>query len=425
MRLSACRAALLLLASLALPLAAQAAGEGEDLDPIHHSADGYYLDFSPLGKLELPRLFVVRDAAGALGFQAFGSTAAALHSGRFVAETEHAAPAQDEAHVDGAHATGQEVENAVTTAMTGQPATPAAHAADSPDALIASGAHLDAHLVPREGSMVLDLSVTRHLVFMLIGATLLLIWALRMAGRYKRGIGGAKTAPRGKGQNAFETLVLFIRNEVARPNIGPKADTFVPYLLTAFFFILILNLLGLIPFGATATSNISVTAVLAIFTFLMTQIFASKDHWKHIFWPPGVPVAIKPILIPVEILGLFTKPFALAIRLFANMTAGHLIILSLLGLIFTFAKLFGAGAGYGVAPVSIAFALFIYALELMVAFLQAYVFTMLSAIFIGMAVAEHDHHDHAHEHGPGLRHDHDHHEAGDIDQRDGQMALTA
>ena len=421
MRLPACRAALLLLASLALPFAAQAAGEGEDLDPIHHSADGHYLDFSPLGKLELPRLFVVRDASGALGFDVFGSTAAALRSGRYVAETEHAAPAQDEAHVAGAHATGQEVENAVTTELTGVPATPPAHAEATPDALIASGAHLDAHLVPREGSMVIDLSVTRHLVFMLLGATLLLIWAIRVAGRYKKGI-GATTAPRGKSQNAFETLVLFVRNEIARPNIGPKADKFVPYLLTAFFFILILNLLGLIPFGATATSNISVTAVLALFTFFVTQIFASKDHWKHIFWPPGVPVPIKPILIPVEFLGLFTKPFALAIRLFANMTAGHLVILSLLGLIFTFAKLFGPVAGYGVSPVSVAFALFIYALELMVAFLQAYVFTMLSAIFIGMAVAEHDHHDHAHGHEPGLRHDR--HEAGDIDQHDGQMALT-
>ncbi len=418
---AACRAALLLV-SLVLPAAARAAGEGEDLDPVHHTSDGYYLDGAPFFKLELPRLFLVRRADGALGFDAFASTAAALRSGAYIAEAEHATGGDPEAHADGAHATGQELENAVGAGMGIEGAgTPPVQGGASNEALIASGAHLDAHLVPAAGSMLVDFSFTRHLVFMLLGSVILLILALRMAGKYRRGI-GARTAPRGKGQNAFETLVMFVRDEIARPNIGPKADKFVPYLLTAFFFILILNLLGLIPFGATATANISVTAVLAICTFFVTQLYGSKDHWKHVFWPPGVPFLLKFILIPIEIVGLFTKPFALAIRLFANMTAGHLVILSLIGLIFTFGKLFGAGAGYGVAPVSVAFALFIYCLEIMVCFLQAYVFTMLSAIFIGMAVAEHDHHDHEHAHGPGARHDL--HEAGDIDQRDGQMALT-
>ncbi len=420
MRLLACRAALLLV-SLALPAAARASGEGEDLDPVHHSSDGYYLDGAPLYKLELPRLFLVRRADGGLGFDAFASTANALRSGRYVAEPEHAEGGQAELHGETAHATGEEIENVLHEEIRGTEATPAAGAGTPVEALIESGAHLDAHIVPAEGSMVIDFSVTRHLFFMVLGSLILLVMALRMAGKYKRGI-GARTAPRGRGQNAFETLVLFVRDEIARPNIGSKADRFVPYLLTAFFFILVLNLLGLVPFSATATANISVTAVLALFTFFITQIFASKDHWKHVFWPPGVPTFVKPILIPVEILGLFTKPFALAIRLFANMTAGHLVILSLIGLIFTFGKLFGAGAGYGVAPVSIAFSLFIYCLELLVAFLQAYVFTMLSAIFIGMAVAEHDHHDHEHTHAPGARHDL--HEAGDIDHRDGQMALT-
>ena len=420
MRLLACRAALLLV-GLALPAAARASGEGEDLDPVHHSSDGYYLDGAPLYKLELPRLFLVRRADGGFGFDAYASTASALRSGRYVAEAEHATGGQAEVHGDAAHASGEEIEDVLHQEIRGTEATPAAGAGTPVEALIESGAHLDAHIIPAEGSMVIDFSVTRHLFFMLVGSVILLVMALRMAGKYRRGI-GARTAPRGRGQNAFETLVMFVRDEIARPNIGPKADRFVPYLLTAFFFILVLNLLGLVPFSATATANISVTAVLATFTFVMTQVFASKDHWKHVFWPPGVPTFVKPILIPVEILGLFTKPFALAIRLFANMTAGHLVILSLIGLIFTFAKLFGAGAGYGVAPVSIAFALFIYCLEILVAFLQAYVFTMLSAIFIGMAVAEHDHHDHEHAHGPGARHDL--HEAGDIDQRDGQMALT-
>jgi F-type H+-transporting ATPase subunit a len=150
-------------------------------------------------------------------------------------------------------------------------------------------------------------------------------------------------------------------------------------------------MIGLVPFGATATSNLMVTAVLAVCTFVVIQLNGSKHYWKHIFWPPGVPVLIKPILIPIEFLGIFTKPFALAIRLFANMTAGHLVILSLIGLIFSFSQLFGPGAGYGVSPVSIAFSLFIYLLELLVAFIQAYIFTMLSALFIGMAIEDQHH----------------------------------
>ncbi|HEX7071711.1 MAG TPA: F0F1 ATP synthase subunit A, partial [Rhodothermales bacterium] len=157
----------------------------------------------------------------------------------------------------------------------------------------------------------------------------------------------------------------------------------------------------LVPFGVTATSNLMITAVLATITFLITQFSASKDHWLHVLWPPGVPAFVKPILIPVEILGLFTKPFALAIRLFANMTAGHLVILSLIGLIFSFAQMFGDSFGYGVAPVSVAFSLFIYLLEILVAFIQAYIFTMLSALFIGMAVAEHGH-EHEHEYTEGV-----------------------
>lgn len=225
---------------------------------------------------------------------------------------------------------------------------------------------------------------------------MLIVWLLftRVARMYKAGI-GRETAPRGLLQNMLETLVLLVRDDIARPAIGAKADRYLPYLLSAFFFILTCNLLGLVPFGATATSNLMVTAVLAVFTFVLTQVGGTKDYWMHILWPPGVPTFVKPILIPVEIMGIFTKPFALAIRLFANMTAGHLVILSLIGLIFSFANLFGDGAGYGVAPVSVAFALFIYLLELLVSFIQAYVFTMLSALFIGMAVEEHDHGHHA------------------------------
>ncbi|MCA0269146.1 MAG: F0F1 ATP synthase subunit A [Bacteroidetes bacterium] len=404
--------------------AAHASGDEEKLDALHHTSDGYYVDFSPFGAWELPRLFVVRRADGSLGFDAFASTKAALLSHRYVGTLEGHGAAHEEAAphaVD--HTSPADTTHAAAAAEHGTNDHGHAATSTTAEALIANHQHLDATLSPADGGkIVLDLSFTRHLLFMLIGSTLLLVWALAMSRRYRAGT-GRTSAPRGKLQNAFEALVQFVRNDIAQPNIGEKADKFVPYLLTAFFFILILNFLGLLPFGATATANIAVTAVLALFTFFATNLFASKDYWKHIFWPPGVPTFVKPILIPVEVMGLFTKPFALAIRLFANMTAGHLVILNLIGLIFVFSNLFGTGAGLGVAPVSVAMALFIYLLEILVAFLQAYVFTMLSAIFIGMAVASHDDHGHDHDHGPGARHDL--HPAGDVDQLNGQMALTA
>lgn len=401
----------------AAPRAAPAGAHSEDtLDPVHHSADGYYLDFEPVGKVELPRLFLVRSADGAFGFDAFSSTAAALRSGRYVAEAEHGAAAKAPAD--------ETLENTVAASLTtpGSGGTEEHTGANgrSADELIASGEHLDATLVPIAGSPVIDLSITRHLVFALIAAIIVLVLALRMAARYRHGV-GRTSAPKGMLQNGFEALFVFVRDDIARPNIGAKADKFLPYLLTAFSFILVANLIGLLPWGATATSNIAVTAVLALFTFLATQVFASKDHWKHVFWPPGMPFLMKLILIPVEIMGLFIKPFALAIRLFANMTAGHLVILSFIGLIFTFAQLFGPVAGFLVSPVSVLFALFVYVLELLVAFLQAYVFTMLSAIFIGMSVAEHAHHDHT----PEAHTRSQPHAAGEVYKRDGDMALTA
>ncbi len=385
-----------LLVGCAAAPAAFASDEGEGLDPVHHTADGYYLDFEPLGKVELPRLFLVRRADGALGFDAYGSTAAALRSGRYVPEvTEHADAA--EAHADDAE--GHEAA--------------AQHTAGGVEALIGSGAHLDAHLVPAQGHLLIDFSITRHLVFALLAALLVILIFTSVARRYQRGI-GRETAPRGIGQNLAETLIVFVRDEIARPNLGDRYKQFLPYLLTVFFFILICNLLGLVPFGATATSNLMITAVLATFTFVLTQFNGSKDHWRHVFWPPGVPVAVKPILIPVEIMGLFTKPVALAIRLFANMTAGHLVILSLVGLIFTFANLFSPFAGFAVAPISIAFALFVSLLEVLIAFIQAYIFTILSALFIGMALAEHEHEAHDEAHGLALPETHAAHEATPI-----------
>ena len=364
---------IVLVGLMAVPTAFAAAADGEELDPVHHTADGYYLDFEPLGKVELPRIFLVRNAEGSLGLDFFGSTAAALRSGKYIPEVEHEVPA-------GEHITGAEAQTQASS-----------------EELISSGAHLDAHLVPAEGSIIIDFSMTRHLVFAIFASLLLILAFSRLAARYQRGV-GRETAPKGLWQNLLETLIVFVRDDIAKPNLGDKYLKFLPFLLTVFFFILLCNLLGLVPFGATATSNLMITAVLAMFTFVLTQLNGSKDHWKHVFWPPGVPTFVKPILIPVEIMGLFTKPIALAIRLFANMTAGHLVILSLIGLIFTFNNLFGTYPAYGVAPVSIAFALFVSLLEILIAFIQAYIFTILSALFIGMATAEHEHEHDAHGH---------------------------
>ena len=188
-------------------------------------------------------------------------------------------------------------------------------------------------------------------------------------------------------QSFLEPIILFVRDDIAISNIGKhKYEKFMPYLLTVFFFILINNLMGLVPFpppfGANVTGNIAVTFVLAVFTFLITQFSANKNYWRHVFATPGVPIWLLPVMIPVELIGIISKPFALMIRLFANITAGHIIVLSLVCLIFIFKSL-------GVAPVSILFVIFMDCLELLVAFLQAYVFTLLSALFISLAVEEH------------------------------------
>lgn len=379
---------LAVLTAVVLPANVQAAEDGE-LDALHHSANAYYLDFEPFGKVQLPRIFVIEHEDGSYGLELFGSTASAILNGHFVAEIEE--------HGDETDSETHDAEGAVLEATEEH--------AEGDEHVQAAGKYggisleqLEGHLVPPGGAhVVIDMSISRHLFFAWIGMLVVFVIMTRLAGMYKRGV-GRDTAPKGLFQNLFETLIMFVRDDIARPNLGDKTDKYLPYLLTAFFFILTCNLLGLVPFGATATSNLMVTVVLASFTFILTQMGGTKDYWMHIFWPPGIPTFVKPILMPVEVLGILTKPIALAIRLFANMTAGHLVILSLIGLIFSFANIFGPGAGYGVAPVSIAFALFIYMLELLVSFIQAYVFTMLSALFIGMAIEEH-HHDHDEAHG--------------------------
>lgn len=219
--------------------------------------------------------------------------------------------------------------------------------------------------------------ITRHIFFMWLAAILLAILLIRTANRYK------KTNIPNRLTGAIEILILFVRDEIAKPSIGGGYEKFVPYLLTAFFFILFANFLGLVPFSATVTSNISITATLATLSFIVIQWGGIKKNGVFGYFkgliPHGIPVFLLPIMIVVEVLGLFTKPFALAIRLFANMTAGHIVIYALIGLISIMGTL-------AVAPVSVGMALFIYLLEILVAGLQAYIFTMLSAVFIGMAV---------------------------------------
>lgn len=229
--------------------------------------------------------------------------------------------------------------------------------------------------------ITVDFSITKHVVFLWIAAvilTLLLVYAARKNTRTR--------VPAGFG-NLMEVFVVFIRDEVVLPNMGPKGLTYLPYLLTTFFFILTMNLLGLIPYGASATGNVSVTAGLAAIAFVMIQVAAIRaqgfgHYLAHL--TGGVHWALWPIMIPIEILGLFTKPFALCIRLFANMTGGHIVIVSLIGLIFLFRS-------YPVAIAPVGFAVGINFLELFVAFLQAYIFTMLTSLFMGVGMQAESH----------------------------------
>lgn len=238
----------------------------------------------------------------------------------------------------------------------------------------------------------IDLSITKNVLALLVGAVVLLLIFFSAARYYAK---NTNAAPRGLA-GFVEPLILFVRDDIARGAIPEKhLNRFVPYLLTLFFFIWVNNLLGLVPFfpgGANLTGNIAVTLVLAVFTLVITNVNGTKDYWMHIVWMPGVPTPLKPILALIELIGVFTKPFSLMIRLFANITAGHILVLSLVSLIFIFESVW-------ISPGSIILTLFISTLELLVAALQAYVFTMLTAMSFGAAVEEHHHDDHAHAEG--------------------------
>ncbi len=237
----------------------------------------------------------------------------------------------------------------------------------------------EAHAAP------LDFSITRN-VFSLFLSFALISWIfISIANSYKK---RGSSAPKGM-QSFFEPIIIYVRDEIVRPNVGEKKyATYLPYLLTLFFFIWINNLIGLIPFfpgGSNLSGNIAFTFTLSLLTFLIVQFSANKAYWKHIFWMPGVPVLVRFILAPIELLGTVSKAFALMIRLFANISGGHIVVLSLASMVFMFKS-------YVVGGVVTPFLLFIMVLELMVAAIQAYVFTLLTSLFIGMAVAEDDHH---------------------------------
>lgn len=237
---------------------------------------------------------------------------------------------------------------------------------------------------------VYDFSLTRNVVQMLLALALLVWLMIGVANKYKKN--GAKVAPSGF-QNAIEPVITFVRDEVGKPNLGHAYEKYMPYLLTIFFFILINNIIGLIPGTANVTGNIAFTAVLGVISFLVIVFSTNRHFWAHIFNPP-VPFLVKFILVPVEFIGIFTKPFALIIRLFANMVAGHIIITCFIMLIFIFGAM-SKVAGIGFTPISLAFTIFIYFIEILVAFIQAFIFTNLTAVFIGQSM-EGAHHEEAH-----------------------------
>ena len=310
--------------------------KGGSIDILGKTADHDYFE-TAFGKLYLPRIFVVNGE-----FSFYSSTKEALASGDFL-ESE-------------------------------------------------------AGIIRADGELIdLDLSITSHLVYVWLAILFALGITMWAAGRYKRGV-GAETAPRGAFQNIFEILYLFVRDQIVFEYIDKKkAPRYIPFLFSVFMAIAMMNMLGLLPWGASATADLTVTATLALITFVVTQFSGTKDHWQHVFNFPGVPLPIKFILTPVEVLGLLTKPFALAIRLFANMLSGKIMIVCILGLIFIFTDLFGPAVGVGSSIFWVGLTAVLYALKIFVALLQAYIFTLLSAVFIGMAAEEHHHDEHHHD----------------------------
>ncbi len=329
------------------------------IDMLGKIADHNYLDFKPVAKIELPRILRFDGQ-----WHFYPSTTAALNSGEGWTDEYYLA------HPD-----------TVIYKADGVTVAPVSY-----------------HLVRADGlHAAFDASITSHLVWFAFSGFLVLIIFGRLAGKYNTKTRDGLVA-RGAFMNLFESLIIFVRDDIAKSNIGEeKYLRYTPYLLSAFFMILFMNLFGLMPWGVTSTSDVMITAVLALFTFTITQFAGTKEYWKHVLMMPGVPKLMLIILTPVEILGLITKPFALTVRLFANMASGKLLVYSIIGMIFLLADMFGDWVGIGSAVIWVPFTLFIYAIKIFASFLQAYIFTMFSALFIGLAAADHEHeHDHAH-----------------------------
>ena len=236
------------------------------------------------------------------------------------------------------------------------------------------------HIAPIDKSLsYIDFSITKNVFFLFLNASLMLFVFLSVASKYRN----KKTTPKGI-QSLFEPIIIFIRDDIVKPNIGEKYERYLPYMLTLFFFIFFGNVLGLFPAAANLTGNIAVTMVLALLTFLITNFSGNLNYWKHIFWTPNVPNVMRIIILPIEIIGVFTKPFSLMIRLFVAITAGHIVLLSFIGMTFIFGS-------YFVGVMSSRFAVALNIIELLVAGIQAYVFTMFSSVYIGLAVEEGHH----------------------------------
>ncbi|MEZ4687813.1 MAG: F0F1 ATP synthase subunit A [Bacteroidia bacterium] len=313
------------------------------------------------------------------GLEFYGSTHSLEESGKYevshdVVYLKGHAPHHNDAHGEEAHGEEAHAEEAHTDE---------AHAEVSHDE--ADHAH--------DAPAVYDFSPTKTVVQMFLVMLIAFFVFRAVAKGFQKNAG---KAPKGV-QSFFEPVITFIRDDVARNYLGDKAEKYTPYLLSLFFFIWFANLLGMTPFNSNIMGNISVTLVLSVFTFFLILINGTKDYWQHIFAMPGVPKAMWLLITPIEIFGMFIKPIALMIRLFANITAGHFMILALVSLIFILGKGGTNLAGsFGIMPLSVAFTIGIFMLEVIVGIIQAYVFTLLTAVFMGQALESHDHEHHVH-----------------------------
>ena len=363
---------------------------------MHHISDGHQIHI--IGQIYIPLPVILIhdghvdmfsssnfwdgfDAHGELKFKPYTASSGTTYENHH--EMIHIV--DPNAHADHAH----EAVAHVDTLHTDSTHVAAAHAA----APVAEAAHYE-HGVHGDHAKPMDFSITKNVFGMFVVLILMIIIFKSIANAYKKREG---QAPKGM-QNLFEPFILFVRNEVAIPSIGKKkADKYVPFLLTVFFFIWMSNMLGLIPFlgGFNITGTMSITLVLAALVFVITTVSGNGHYWGHIFWPPGVPLPIKFILVPIEFVSVFQKPMVLMVRLTANITAGHIIILAFVSLVLLFGQN-SAVAGYSVGVGSVLFMVFMFFIELLVAFLQAYVFTLLAALYFGDATQEHHHDDEHH-----------------------------